>query len=144
MYLDVPDPISSPNFDSTRGGFPAFISRFSASLYDTKDFNRPQPRPGSNKGGFVILLVDAANLYELLAKLLRLLKFFGKGFEAPRYLAPENFKVIPVGASGDPILAAANVFTDGPIEAIQLQWTLPTTQEASDPGFGLLLSGSSL
>lgn len=140
MYLDVPDPIrGSSNFDLVRGGFPAFVERFNASLFDTKDFNRPQPRPGSNKGGFVILLVDATSVYQLLAKLLRLLKFFGKGFEAPRYLAPENFRVIPVGASGDPILAAANVFTDGPIEAIQLQWTLPTTQEASDPGFGDVL-----
>lgn len=140
MYIDVPDPIrGSSNFDLVRGGFPAFVTRFNASLYDTKDFNRPQPRAGSNKGGFVILLVDATSIYQLLAKLLRLLKFFGKGFEAPRYLAPENFKVIPVGASGDPILAAANVFTDGPIEAIQLQWTLPTTQEAADPGFGDVL-----
>lgn len=140
MYIDVPDPIrGSSNFDLVRGGFPAFKERFNGSLYDSKDFNRPQPRPGSNKGGFVILMVDATSVYQLLAKLLRLLKFFGKGFEAPRYLAPENFRVIPVGASGDPILAAANVFTDGPIEAIQLQWTLPTTQEASDPGFGDVL-----
>lgn len=140
MYLDVPDPIKgSSNFDLSRGGFPAFKQRFNASLYDTKDFNRPQPRPGSNKGGFVILLVDDSNIFALISKLLRLLKFFGKGFEAPRYLAPENFKVVPVGASGDPILAAANVFTDGPIEAIQLQWTLPTTQEASDPGFSDVL-----
>ncbi len=136
MYVDVPDPIKGlANFDLSRGGFPAFKQRFNGSLYDTKDFNRPQPRPGSNKGGFVILMVDATSVYQLLAGIIRLLKFFGKGFEAPRYLAPENFRAIPVGASGDPILAAANVFTDGPIEAIQLQWTLPTTQEAADPGF---------
>jgi hypothetical protein len=140
MYVDVPDPIGgSSNFDLSRGGFPAFKERFNASLYDTKDFNRPQPRSGSNKGGFVILMVDATSIYALLAKLARLLKFFGKGFETPRYLAPENFKAIPVGASGDPILAAANVFTDGPIEAIQLQWTLPTTQEAAEPGFSDVL-----
>lgn len=140
MYIDVPDPVlGSSNFDLVRGGFPAFVNRFSASLYDTKDFNRPQPRPGSNKGGFVILLVDATSIYQLLSKLIRLLSFFGRGFEAPRYLAPDNFRVIPVGASGDPILAAANVFTDGPIKAIQLQWTLPTTQDAADPGFGDVL-----
>ncbi len=136
MYIDVPDPL---DFDTVRGGFPAFVERFNASLFDTKDFNRPQPRPGSTKGGFVILMVDASDIYSLLAKLLALLKFFGKGFEAPRYLAPGNFRVIPVGASGDPILAVANMFTDGPIEAIQLQWTLPTTQEAAEPGFSDVL-----
>lgn len=136
MYLDVPNPVSDPNFDQIRGGFPAFKQRFNASLFDTKDLNRPQPRPDSNKGGFTILMVDATDILTLISKLYRLLQFFGRGFEAPRYAAPENFRVIPIGASGDPILAAANAFTDGPIESIQLQWTLPTTQEASDPGFG--------
>ena len=130
MYIDVPNPVAdSPNFELVQGGFPAFIQRFNGSLFDTKDFNRPQPRPGSTKGGFVILMVDASDIYNLLIKLLALLKFFGKGFEAPRYLAPGNFRAIPVGDSGDPILAVANIFTDGPIKAIQLQWALPTTQE---------------
>jgi hypothetical protein len=134
MYLDVPNPIEDPNFDLMRGGFDAFTARFKASLFDTKDFNRPQPR-GSNQGGFVVLMVDAAAAATLLQLILRLLAFFGKKFDSPRYLAPDNFKALPVGADGDPILAAAKVFTSGPIEAIQLQWTLPSTQESSDPGF---------
>jgi len=134
MYIDAPNPVEDPNFDMMKGGFDAFTTRFKASLFDTKDFNRPQPR-GSNMGGFVILMVDASTPFTLLQFLLKLLAFFGKKFDAPRYLAPNNFKVIPVGADGDPILAAAKVFTSGPIEAIQLQWTLPSTQESSDPGF---------
>jgi hypothetical protein len=134
MYLDVPNPIDDPNFDWTRGGYPAFVNRFKASLFDSKDFNRPQPR-GSNKGGFVLLMVDATTPWQLIQAVARLLSFFGKGFERPQYLAPNNFKVLPVGADGDPILAAANVFTSGPIESIQLQWTPPTTQESPDSGF---------
>jgi len=138
MYLDVPNPIEDPNFDQMRGGFEAFTTRFKASLFDVKDFNRPQPR-GSNRGGFVILMVDASTPWRLIQYIKRLLAFFGKGFDAPQYEAPENFKVIPVGDSGDPILAAAKVFTDGPIESIQLQWTLPSTQESPDPGFSDVL-----
>jgi hypothetical protein len=138
MYVDVPNPIEDPNFDQMRGGFDAFTTRFKASLFDVKDFNRPQPR-GSNRGGFVILMVDASTPWRLIQLIKRLLAFFGKGFDAPQYEAPENFKVIPVGDSGDPILAAAKVFSDGPIETIQLQWTLPSTQESADPGFSDVL-----
>ena len=138
MYVDVPNPIDDPNFDQLRGGFDAFTTRFKASLFDVKDFNRPQPR-GSNRGGFIIMMVDATTPWRLIQYIKRLLAFFGKGFDSPQYLAPENFKVIPVGAEGDPILAAARVFTDGPIEAIQLQWTLPSTQESADPGFSDVL-----
>jgi len=135
MYLDVPVSTDDPNFDQIKGGFTAFTTRWKASLFDPKDFNRPQPR-GSNKGGFVILAVDASDPWRLIQALLALLSFFGRGFETPRFQAPENFKVIPVGAEGDPILAVASLFTDGPVESIQLQWSLPTTQEAADPGLG--------
>jgi len=134
MYIDVPNPLDDPNLDWIRGGYPAFVDRFKASLFDTKDFNRPQPR-GSNRGGFVILMVDATSPWQLIQRIIRLLAFFGKGLDKPQYLAPNNFKVLPVGADGDPILAAAKVFTSGPIESIQLQWTPPTTQESADPGF---------
>ena len=134
MYVDTPNPISDPNFDQIRGGFDAFTERFKGSLFDQKDFNRPQPR-GSNKGGFVILMVDATTPWKLLQLIKKLLAFFGQGLDSPLFEAPENFRVIPVGASGDPILAAVNAFTDGPIEAIQLQWTLPSVIESQDPGF---------
>jgi hypothetical protein len=138
MYIDVPNPIDDPNFNQMRGGFDAFTTRFKASLLDVKDFNRPQPR-GSNRGGFIILMVDATTPWQLIQFIKKLLAFFGKGFDTPQYEAPENFRVIPVGDSGDPILAAAKVFSDGPIESIQLQWTLPSIQESPDPGFSDLL-----
>jgi hypothetical protein len=141
MYLDVPNPVTDPNFDQMKGGFDAFVSRFQASLFDTKDFNRPQPR-GSNQGGFVILMVDAASAGTLIQSIKRLMAFFGKGFDAPRFMSPENFKVLPVGADGDPILAAAKVFSSGTIESVQLQWTLPSTQEKADPGFTDVLQRS--
>jgi len=135
MYLDVPIPEYDPELNQLKGGFDGFKTRWKASLFDPKDFNRPQPR-GSNRGGFVILMVDADDPWKLIQALLALLSFFGRGFETPRFQAPQNFKVIPVGAEGDPILAVAEIFTAGPIESIQLQWSLPTTQESADPGLG--------
>jgi hypothetical protein len=133
-YFDVPDPVRDPNFDGIYGGYPAFATRFKASLFDTKDFNRPQPRPGSTKGGFVLLVVSATSVYAIIARIKQLLRFFGREFTSPRYAAPENVRAIPVGAKGDPILALAAVFSNPP-RAIQVQWTLPTTVESPDPGF---------
>lgn len=134
-YFDVPDVTKDPNFSQFAGGFPAFLERFKASLYDPMDFNRPQPRVGSTQSGFVLLVVDAANPFALIDRVKTLLRFFGREFTSPRYEAPDNLRALPVGDSGDPILAVASVFTDGPIEAIQLQWSLPTSLETPDPGF---------
>ena len=133
-YFDIPDPSVDPNFDRFRGGFESFLERFKGSLYDTKDFNRPQPRT-STTSGFVLLVVDASNVMTLVMRIKQLMRFFGKSFNSPRYEAPANFKVVPVGAAGDPIFAVASIFTDGPIEAVQLQWTLPSSAETPDPGF---------
>ncbi len=133
-YFDIPDPTVDPNFDRFYGGFQAFTERFKGSLYDTKDFNRPQPRT-STTSGFVLMVVDAPDIMSLIMRVKQLLRFFGKSFTSPRYEAPANFKVIPVGAAGDPIFAVASVFADGPIEAVQLQWTLPSSAETPDPGF---------
>lgn len=134
-YFDVPDPTSDPNFDHYSGGYPALQQRFKASLFDAQDFNRPQPRQGSTQSGFVLMVVSADTPYALIARIKQLLRFFGREFVSPRYEAPDNLRAIPVGASGDPILAVASVFTDGPIEAIQLQWSLPTSLSTPDPGF---------
>jgi hypothetical protein len=133
-YFDIPDPTTDPNFNRFHGGFEAFVERFKASLYDSKDFNRPQPRAGSSSG-FVLLVVDASSPFALIARIKQLLRFFGREFTCPRYEAPGNLRAIPVGTSGDPILAVAKIFTDGPIEAIELQWSLPTNIETPDPGF---------
>lgn len=134
-YFDVPDPTSDPNFNQHSGGFPAFTERFKASLFDSKDFNRPQPREGSTQSGFVILMVDASSPYALLARIAQLLRFFGKEFTSPRFEPPDNLRALPVGDAGDPILSVAEVFTKGPIKSIQLQWSLPTSLDTPDPGF---------
>lgn len=134
-YFDVPDPLQDPNFNRFVGGFEAFTERFKASLFDSKDFNRPQPRTGSTKSGFVLLVVDASSPYALVERIKQLLRFFGKEFTSPRYEAPNNVKALPVGDAGDPILAVATLFSSGPIKAIELQWTLPTSAQTPDPGF---------
>ncbi len=134
-YFDVPNPLEDPNFAQNLGGYQSFVERFKASLFDSKDFNRPQPRTGSTQSGFVLIMVDASSPYALISRIKQLLRFFGKEFTSPQYAAPENVRAIPVGEDGDPILAVAEVFSKGPIQAIQLQWTLPTTVETPDPGF---------
>jgi hypothetical protein len=134
-YFDVPDPTKDPNFDQVSGGFPAFVERFKASLFDPQDFNRPQPRQGSTQSGFVILMVDASQPFALIARIKQLLRFFGKEFSSPRYEPPVNLKALPVGDKGDPILSVASIFTSGPIKALELMWTLPTSLETPDPGF---------
>lgn len=134
-YFDVPDPTQDPNFNKVSGGFRAFTERFKGSLFDPLDFNRPQPRQGSTKSGFVLIVVDAEGPYALIHRITQLLRFFGREFTSPRYEPPSNLRALPVGAKGDPILAVANVFTDGPINAIQLQWALPTSLDTPDPGY---------
>lgn len=138
-YFDFPDPTVDPGFDRFAGGYQAFVDRFKGSLVDTRDFNRPQPRV-STKSGFVLLVVDASDPFTLVRRIKQLMRFFGKEFTSPRYEAPVNFKLGPVGQSGDPIIDVASVFSDGPIEAINLSWTLPTSSESPDPGFSDLVT----
>jgi len=133
-YFDVPDLLIDPNLDQFFGGTSAFTTRFKQSIYDSKDMNRPQPRQGSTKSGFVLLVVEAETIFGLLALIRQLLRFFGKDFTAPKYAAPANFKALPVGDSGDPLLSVASLFSSG-IKAVQLSWTLPTNMETPDPGF---------
>lgn len=133
-YFDIPDPLHDPNFSRVAGGFPAFGERFKGSLYDTKDFNRPQPNDLTTSG-FILLVIDAANIITLILGIKALMRLFGKAWKSPRFEAPTNFKAIPVGTAGDPILAVASVFTKGPIETIELVWDLPSTVESPDPGF---------
>lgn len=130
----IPDPINDPNFDLHKGS-DAFLNVFKASLFDAKDLNRPQPRQGSTVGGFVILVVQADSIFALLAQLKQLLAFFSKELAVPRYEAPRNFKVLPIGKNGDPLLSVAAVFSQAPVEAVSLSWTLPTSAETPNPGF---------
>lgn len=134
-YIDVPKPELDPNFNLIGGGATAFTQRFKASLFDTRDFNRPQPRIGSTKSGFIILMVDASDPFTLIRRIMQLLRFFGKELTSPRYAAATDFRAGPVGDSGDPIIDVASVFTSGPIKSILLSWTLPSSTETPDPGF---------
>jgi len=133
-YFDIPHPELDANLTFHRGGFPNFVTRLKGSLYDSKDPNRPQPVPWFNRGGMLILMLDAETPAQLLALIRMLLRFFGKEGQLPRYEAPANFKVLPIGNGGDPILDVAALFTDS-IEACVLEWSLPTTQDVADPGF---------
>lgn len=134
----VPNPLEDPNFDNHRG-FDAFTEVFKQSLFDSKDFSRPQPRPGSTTGGFVLMLVTADAPFALVGKIRQLMRFFNREFSSPRYESPQNLKAAPLGAGGDPILSVLEVFTSNPT-SIGLTWDLPTSSETPDLGFHDVLS----
>lgn len=134
----VPNPTDDPNFQD-HTGYDRFAEVFKQSLFDTKDFNRPQPRAGSTKGGFVLMMVQADSPYTLLARINTLLEFFSKKFTAPRFEAPRNVKAQPVDLEGTPLVSVASLFSERP-EAIQLSWSLPTSAETPDTGFSDLVS----
>lgn len=138
-WFDVPNPLIDPNFNRHVGGFPAFLTRFKAGLYDSRDPNRPQPIAGADNGGFLIIVADAESQIGLVRLIQVLLKFLGKEFLTPQYASPANFKVLPVGSAGDPILSIARVFQEQPT-SIVIEWSLPITSVAGDPGFSDLVN----
>ncbi len=133
-YFDVPNPLADPNFFKNLNGYAPFTTRFKASVLDVRDPNRPQPVAGATKSGFILFVVDATDALILMRKITQLLRFFGKDFLAPQYAAPPNFKALPVGAKGDPILSVVRVFAEQP-SAIVLEWSMPTNPQQPDPGF---------
>lgn len=134
----VPNPLEDTNLDNHKG-FDAFTNVFKASLFDARDSNRPQPRSGSTKGGFVLLLVAADAPYTLYGRVRQLLRFFNRDFISPRYESPQNFKVAPLGPGGDPLLSVLDVFTVNP-DRIGLTWDLPSSSETPDAGFNDVIS----
>jgi hypothetical protein len=133
-WFDVPDPTVDPNFNRFVGGFPAFTTRFKAGLYDSRDPNRPQPISGVTQSGFTIIVADAESANGLVRLISVLLDFLGKEFLAPQYLAPANFKVLPLGDDGDPILSVVKLFQDQPTSVV-VEWALPPSTVPGDPGF---------
>jgi hypothetical protein len=133
-WFDVPNPLVDPNFNRHVGGFEAFLTRFKAGLYDSRDPNRPQPLAGLSNSGFTIIVADAENAHGLVRLIEILLQFLGKEFLSPQYQAPPDFKVLPLGGDGDPVLSVVKLFQDQP-ESVVVEWSSPQTSVSGDPGF---------
>lgn len=159
--FDVPDPTQDPNFDRYKGGYQAFVERFKASLFDSKDPFRPQPAAGQTLSGFVLIVADADTVWGMLRLIKILLRFFGKEVVSAKYAAPANVRIFPAGTlpssvsgagsvSGgtisqsnfDPILQVASVF-GALLKGFAIEWTLATNQYPPDPGFGDLVASVS-
>jgi hypothetical protein len=133
-WYDVPEPTKDPHFFRYQGGYQAFIQRFKGSLLDTRDPYRPQPISGATQSGFIAIVADAQGPVELIRLISILLKFFSKDTLHPKYPAPANLKILPVGDKGEPILNLARVF-EIETKAVVLSWTLPGSVNSPDPGF---------
>lgn len=142
-WFDVPNPLVDPNFNRFVGGFQAFVQRFKQGLVDPRDPNRPQPVAGATKSGFTLIVADAEEPLALMRYMETLMRFFGKEFTAPRYQAPGNFKVLPMGREGDPILAVSKIFQFQP-QSIAIEWSLPQVTSPGDPGFSDLIQATSM
>jgi len=159
--FDVPNPTQDPNFDRYKGGYQAFVERFKASLFDSKDPFRPQPATGQTLSGFVLIVADAETVVGMLRLIKILLRFFGKELLSAQYSAPANVRIFPAGtipssvsgsgsvAGGttnqsnfDPILQVASVFGAN-LKGFAIEWSLATNQYPPDPGFNDLLASVS-
>jgi len=140
-WFDVPDALVDPDFNRFAGGYPSFINRFKAGLYDARDPHRPQPVAGATEGGFLLIVADAGDPLALLRYVQVLLNFFGKEFTTPQYPAPAHFKVLPVGKTGDPILEITKIFQEQPTK-IAVEWALPPVTVPGDPGFSDLIQSA--
>jgi hypothetical protein len=141
-YFDIPDFATDPNMRGLVGGWPGFKSRWKGSFYDAKDANRPQPLKNALKGGFILIVAEADMAWDFLRLIKALLKFFSKDFAKPYYPAPANVRAIPVGDKGDPILSVTKIFKEN-VQAIAVEWSLPTTTGSPDPNYeGLIMQFS--
>jgi hypothetical protein len=149
--FDVPNPTQDPNFDRFKGGYQAFVERFKASLFDSKDPFRPQPAAGQTLSGFVLIVADSESVFGMLRLIKILLRFFGKELTSAKYSAPANVRIFPAGtkpgATGggtsiDPILQVASVF-GAVLKGIAIEWTLASNQYPPDPGFSDLVASAS-
>lgn len=145
-YYDFPDSIEDPNFDRFAGGYQAFTQRFKASLFDPKDPNRPQPLPGGNQSGFVLIVVDAASVDRLMALVRILLRFFGREARSAQYSAPANVRIYPAGKDStgkiNPLLKVPAVF-GAEIKGLMVQWGLASNRLPPDPSFSDLVATTS-
>jgi len=142
-WFDVPNPMTDPNFTRLVGGFPSFVTRFKAGVYDSRDPNRPQPVAGTTQSGFVLIVADVGDPLSLMRYVEVLMNFFGKKFITPEYQAPSHVRVLPVGASRDRILSVSKIFQEQPTD-LAVEWSLPTVTAPGDPGFSDLIEAASL
>lgn len=127
-------PVTWDDFLDFFNGTAPFTEVFKASLFDGKDYNRPQPITGATKSGFILLVVDASDVATLVRRIQQLLALFGKEFAAPRLRAPQNVKVFPLDGGKDPLLSLPAVF-GSPTKALAVEWSNPTQILPPDPGF---------
>lgn len=133
-YFDIPNPDVDPNFSRCSGGSSTFLKRFSWSLYSTTEPNRPQPVASLNQSGFVMLMVSADGIVEVIRLINAILMFFGKDHIQARYAAPANVRCLPLGPKGDPIFAIASIFNTQ-LTGVAIEWSLATSQTAHTVGF---------
>jgi hypothetical protein len=134
----VPRPSIDPNFQLC-SGYGSFTQVFKQSLLDSSDHQRPQPRKGSTKGGYVLLVTQANSPYELMSRVQNLLRFFNREFTSPRYESPRNLKVIPATEDLKLITDVASIFSESP-RRVAITWNAPTSEEVPDPGFSDLVN----
>ena len=159
--FDIPNPTQDPNFDRFKGGYQAFVERFKASLFDSKDPFRPQPAAGQTLSGFVLIVADSESVFGMLRLIKILMRFFGKEVLSAQYSAPANVRIFPAGtlpssvsgagsvAGGttqqnnfDPILQVTSVF-GAVLKGFAIEWTLATNQYPPDPGYSDLVASVS-
>lgn len=131
-YFDIPNPLDDPNFSKIIGGYEAFTLRWAGSLLDGLDHNRPQPIEGALTGGFIMIVVEAQGVGQIISLILAIMAFFGKRAAFPRFLPPANLRVLPCGQKGDPILAVESVFASQ-CESIILEWSLASSTPSAKP-----------
>ena len=157
-FFNLPEPHKDPNFTLVSGGYQAFIARFTGSLFNQKDQNRPQPVAGLDTSGFVLIVLDAQSVQALIALVKQILAFFGHKFPSPQYTAPANPRILPFGTpstsagsstlssstgapAGNPLLTVGQVF-GSTLTGLLVEWTLPTTTNRSDNSFGGVIAST--
>ena len=138
-YWDTPDFTADPSMRRYVGGWREFNRRWKGSFYDTKDGNRPQPLKNALKGGFILIVAEADAAGDFLRSIKILLKLFSKNMSKPYYPPPANVRAVPVGDKGDIILSVTKIFKRN-VEAIAVEWSLPTTTGVPDPYFENLVT----
>jgi len=116
-------------FLELRGGFSAFERRSLRRLLDTRDPNRPDFTTSSGVMA-VFFYMSSQDIGELIAFILRLLKFFGQLGDVSPFPAPVNLGITygvttnVLGLTGYSALSEAS-FSDGVPDSVKISWSIP-------------------